>query len=94
MRCSPYHGAVLWSVRRLFRCGIRHTLKQFHTEELTQMSALNGDKARFHRQRKKKLLRRQLHQKLSSSQKAGSFPGGASEKNEAARRQKAIPGES
>jgi hypothetical protein len=54
-------------------------------EELSHMSARNGDKARFYRHRKKKHLRRELYLKWSSSQKAGSFPGASSEKNQRAR---------
>jgi hypothetical protein len=50
------------------------------------MSVRNGDKARFYRHLKKKHLRRELHLKWSSSQKAGSFPGASSAKNEPARR--------
>jgi hypothetical protein len=50
------------------------------------MSARNGDKARFYRHRKKKHLRRELHLKWASSQKAGSFPGASSQKNESGRR--------
>ena len=44
------------------------------------MSGRNGDKARFYRLRKKKLLRRELQVKSASSHEAGSFPGNSSEK--------------
>jgi len=39
------------------------------------MSERNGDNARFHRNRKKKLLRREFRLRSAPSQKAGSFSG-------------------
>jgi len=60
-------------------------------EEFSHMSERNGDKARFYKSRKKRLLRRKLLLSSASSQKAGSLSGDSHEKKEPVPGQNAIP---
>jgi hypothetical protein len=77
----PFSRAAFWAVAQLCTAaGSR--VNRYTIEEMSQMSAKNGDKARYYRLRKKKLLCRELQVKLASRHKGGSPLDGSSEKRE------------